>query len=286
MNRDRGPVRTKPDECGRPAKFRCHLGSAHRTIWNGESCPHLLSRRRSLRRTCSQTAHERRVCARDCNPSLAVSLVLRRADCARRCREREPRCQVGLRSFPLHLFCWRIFLDSSMSLAIAHATSTPTNIVAKMGRTLARLRARRDNPTLRWTHSSARLERLPHMPFRAISHTNPIRKTPKNQGRSDPAGDGRQLSPNEPTAQNRHSWRHHRRPVNIRRVSVQEGSNRPETRRSRGDLNPSETPESPRILAADCVQMWPDWSALPLGGAKSRRQRVCPKTPHSVAHFW
>src|ERR1019366_5611839 len=172
-----------------------------------------LSRRRSLRRTCSQTAHERRVCARDCNPSLAVSLVLRGADCARRCREREPRCQVGLRSFPLNLFCWRIFLDSSMSLAIAHATSTPTNIVAKMGRTLARLRARRDNPTLRWTHSSARLERLPHMPFRAISHTNPIRKTPKNQGRSDSAGDGRQLSPNEPTAQNRHSGRHHKRPV-------------------------------------------------------------------------
>src|ERR1700724_2361363 len=28
---------------------------------------------------------------------------------------------------------------------------------------LARLRARRDNPMLRWTHSSARLERLPHM---------------------------------------------------------------------------------------------------------------------------
>jgi hypothetical protein len=109
------------------------------------------------------------------------------------------------------------------------------------------------------------------MPFRAISHTNPIRKTPKNQGRSDPAGDGRQLSPNEPTAQNRHSWRHHRRPVNIRRVSVQEGSNRPETRRSRRDLNPSETLENPRIPGADCVPMWPDWSSLPLGGAKSRR---------------
>jgi len=51
-----------------------------------------------------------------------------------------------------------------------------------------------------------------HMPFRAISHTNPIRKTPKNQERSDPAGDGRQPSPNEPTAQNRHSWRNQKYP--------------------------------------------------------------------------
>src|SRR5271168_1364560 len=32
-----------------------------------------------------------------------------------------------------------------------------------MSRALARPRARRDNPMLRWTHSSARLERLPHM---------------------------------------------------------------------------------------------------------------------------
>ena len=51
------------------------------------------------------------------------------------------------------------------------------------------------------------------------------------------------------------------------------GSNHPETRRSRRDLNPSETPKNPRTLGADCVLKWPDWSSLPLGGAKSRWPR-------------
>src|ERR1039457_635667 len=86
--------------------------------------------------------------------------------------------------------------------AVARTQIAPRPAAITWSCTLAAFSARRDNPRLRWTHSSARLERLPHMPFRAISHTNPIRKTPKNQGRSDPAGDGRQLSPNEPTAQN------------------------------------------------------------------------------------
>jgi hypothetical protein len=55
-------------------------------------------------------------------------------------------------------------------------------------------------PEFALTHPAcfAKFVHTSHMPFRAISHTNPIRKTPKNQGRSDPAGDGRQLSPNEP----------------------------------------------------------------------------------------
>src|ERR1039458_2277452 len=39
---------------------------------------------------------------------------------------------------------------------------------------------------------------------------------------------------------------------------------------SRRDLNPSETPESPRIPGTDSVPMWLDWPSLPLGGAKSR----------------
>ncbi len=62
-----------------------------------------------------------------------------------------------------------------------------------------------DNAFPRWTHSSARLERLPNMPFRNAIHTNPLRKIPKNERLSGRAGDGRQLSPNKPTAQKRHS---------------------------------------------------------------------------------
>jgi len=67
-----------------------------------------------------------------------------------------------------------------------------------------------------------------------------------------------------------------------------DGPNRPETRRGRRDLNPSETPESPRIPGADCFRMWPDWSSLPLGGAKSRRAKAdsgrC-GTPKRVRRF-
>src|ERR1700677_2031013 len=51
-----------------------------------------------------------------------------------------------------------------MLLALARANvSVSMTPISPMSPALARPRARRDNPMLRWTHSSARLERLPHM---------------------------------------------------------------------------------------------------------------------------
>jgi len=43
------------------------------------------------------------------------------------------------------------------------------------------------------------------MPFRAVKHTNLARKIPTSQGFSTRENGGCQRSPNEPTAQKRHS---------------------------------------------------------------------------------
>ena len=106
---------------------------------------------------------------------------------------------------------------------------TPPMFVPSRAAHLVTSRSRRDNRDSRWTHSSARLEHLPHMPFRPARQTNPSRNIPRNQRFSSRALDGRQPSPNEPTAQNRHSWRHHKRPVghqgSQRSRGCQRGSN-------------------------------------------------------------